>query len=108
MQTLVAYDIGDDRLRLLAERSCRDAGMIRAQFSAFLGDLSPEQRDALRRTLERIVREHGEREKEEQRKQRLFIQIFPICAADFAASWTIDRQGGGPAQPDMDPEVMVL
>ena len=43
LRTLVIYDIEDDRIRLKISETCLDYGLVRIQFSAFLGTLESEQ-----------------------------------------------------------------
>lgn len=48
----VLYDIKDDRARNHAAKYCKQAGLHRVQFSAFIGQLDPNQRDTLTLKLE--------------------------------------------------------
>lgn len=52
MITWVLYDIKDDRSRNKAAKFCKQAGLYRVQFSAFIGQLDSNQRDALTLRLE--------------------------------------------------------
>lgn len=108
MQTLVAYDIGDTRVRNRIERICRDAGMRRAQFSAFLGECDEERRARLLERLALVVEKHALNENEEQRAQKLVVQVFPICAADFAKSAVISRDSIQAVQAVEQPTVLVV
>ena len=44
MQTLVIYDIPDDRIRNKIGEACKDYGLERIQYSAFLGDMNHNRR----------------------------------------------------------------
>lgn len=43
----VIYDIKNDRARGKAAKYCKQAGLHRIQYSAFIGQLDPNQRDTL-------------------------------------------------------------
>lgn len=113
MQTLVVYDIGDTRLRSRIEKVCRDAGMERTQYSAFLGECAEDRRARLIARVEECVRLHVAEEDDEQRRQKLVVQVFPICAADFAKAVVVARdpapsRRGGALPRAPKPEVLVL
>ncbi len=79
MVVLVIYDIEDDRLRDRVARACRDYGLQRIQFSAFVGDLNHNLRQELYQRLRRILaRRPGN------------IQMWPICEKDIALRREID------------------
>lgn len=73
MNTIVVYDIPDDRLRAKVADICLDYGLQRIQFSAFLGRLAPSHQEEL---LMKIKKRAG--------KKELNIQIFPICERCWA------------------------
>lgn len=108
MQTLVVFDIGDTGLRNRVARFCRDAGMERTQFSAYMGACSEEVRATLIARIEASVAGHAAGEDDDQRSQKLFIQVFPICAADFARAKVIVRGDTSTVDPVTVPEVLVL
>ena len=108
MQTLVIYDIGDDRLRSRVERACRDHAMVRTQYSAFLGELDDTRRKRLIQCVLELVEERKAEETPDQKAQALFILVFPMCAADFAKATAITREGNGPADPVALPAVLIL
>ncbi|MCL6451019.1 MAG: CRISPR-associated endonuclease Cas2 [Acetobacteraceae bacterium] len=71
MQTLVIYDIRDDRLRNRIAEACKDYGLLRVQWSAFLGDLNHNRRQELEQRLRRALgRKPGN------------IQLYPLCEHD--------------------------
>jgi len=73
MQTLIIYDIESDRIRNKIAEFCKDYGLQRIQFSAFMGDLNRNRREELFLKLTKLLgRERGN------------IQIMPLCEKDFA------------------------
>lgn len=48
----VLYDIESDRARTRVARCCKQAGLYRVQYSAFLGRLDAHERDVLRLRIE--------------------------------------------------------
>lgn len=79
MVTLVIYDIEDDRVRNRVAKACRDYGLQRIQFSAFIGDLNLNRRQELYQRLRRILgRRPGN------------IQLWPVCDKDVALRREID------------------
>jgi len=47
LRTLVIYDIPDDKIRLKISETCLDYGLVRIQYSAFLGTLNRNKREEL-------------------------------------------------------------
>lgn len=109
MQTITAYDIGDDRLRRRIEIACRDLGMQRIQNSAFLGELNDQQRQRLRDKIHQLVKNHKPPAPPPgQKAPALHIQIFPLCAADFAKAITINKNGCHPTEPVQLPKILII
>jgi len=73
MQTLVVYDIPEDNLRTKISEICKDYGLQRIQYSAFLGDLNRNRREELQQRFRRILG-----------KRAGNIQIYPLCDKDVA------------------------
>lgn len=71
MQTLVIYDIPDDRIRNKVGEACKDYGLQRIQYSAFLGNMNHNRREELRLRLQRTLG-----------KMEGNIQIYPFCDKD--------------------------
>lgn len=71
LTTLVIYDIEDDKIRNLISETCKDYGLERIQFSAFMGPLNRNRRQELYLKLFRIVESHIAK-----------IVIQPICERD--------------------------
>ena len=75
MKVLVVYDITNDSLRSKIAEILKDFGLIRIQKSAFIGEITSEERKDLE---ERLSREKlGGRDR---------IDIFPICDRDLKTS----------------------
>lgn len=72
MRCLVVYDIPDDRVRTRVADHCLDYGLLRLQYSAFVGDLSRTHREEL---MLRIRRTLGKRPGK--------VHLFVICDRDW-------------------------
>lgn len=82
MKTLVIFDIPDDKIRNKIGEACKDYGLQRIQYSAFLGDINHNRRDELRQRLRRTLgRKKGN------------IQIYPFCDKDLRLRSEIINQG---------------
>jgi CRISPR-associated protein Cas2 len=53
---MVLYDIPDDKIRYKVAEACKDYGLERIQYSAFLGHLSRNRREELALRLKREVK----------------------------------------------------
>lgn len=84
MQTLVIYDIPEDRARSRVSEACKDYGLKRIQWSAFQGDLNHNRRQELRYRLSRILQED---------ESQGNIQLFPICDKDIRLRVELDKAG---------------
>lgn len=84
MKTLVIYDIPDDKTRNKIGNACKDYGLERIQYSAFLGEINHNRRDELFQRLRRTLgREVGN------------IQVYPLCDKDIKLKRAIINVGGG-------------
>ncbi len=72
MKVLVVYDISNDTLRNRIAEILKDFGLERIQKSAFLGELTSEERKDLKTILQSEDLEKNDR-----------IDIFPICDRDL-------------------------
>ena len=82
MQTLVIYDIPDDRARTRVADVCLDYGLLRIQYSAFLGDLSrTHQEELLLQIRRRLGRKPGN------------VQLFPLDQDSWSRRRVIDQRG---------------
>ena len=68
----IIYDIGDDTSRTKVAKICKQYGLTRVQYSAFLGRLEKSRLDEL-----------GERFKELIDEDEDSVYIFPFCQEDF-------------------------
>jgi len=72
MQTLVIFDIPDDKIRNKIGTACKDYGLMRIQYSAFLGDINHNRREELKQRLKRTLGESAGN-----------IQVYPLCEKDI-------------------------
>ena len=81
MQTLLIYDVPDDRARTKIADVCLDYGLQRIQYSAFMGDLSrTHQEELLLRIKKKLGRKPGN------------IQLFPLDEQTWARRKVIDQR----------------
>jgi CRISPR-associated protein Cas2 len=79
--TLLVYDIPDDRKRGKIADACLDYGLDRIQFSAFLGSLlSTHQQELMLKVRKILGKKPGN------------IQLFSICADDWAKRKVIEQK----------------
>ncbi len=84
MQTLVIYDIPDDRARTRIADACLDYGLARIQYSAFMGDLSRTyQEELLLQIKKRLGRKAGN------------VQLIPLDEQSWARRRVIEQKGPG-------------
>ena len=81
MKCLLVYDIPDDSTRTNVADFCLDYGLDRIQYSAFLGNLSRTHQEEL---ILKIKKRLG--------KQNAKVQLFPLCATDWAQRLEYIRQ----------------
>lgn len=82
MHTYVIYDIESDRTRKKVSEACLDHGLVRIQYSAFLGDINSTRRNSLEK---RLTQELG--------KQSGKIEIIMVCEKDFQQRSIIEVSG---------------
>lgn len=70
-RTLVIYDIESDKIRLRVSEACLDYGLVRIQYSAFLGMLNRNRREELFLRLCDILQDNP---------GKIFVQ--PVCEKD--------------------------
>jgi len=88
MQTLVVYDIPNDRARTKIATVCQDYGLDRIQYSAFLGNLQRTHQEEL---LKKIGSKLG--------KLAGKVHLFTICEKDWRLKLEIVQAG----QPEKEP-----
>jgi len=82
MQTLVIYDVENDRVRNRVAEACKDYGLVRVQKSAFRGDLNTNRREMLFQRLQQtLLRQAGS------------IHIYVLCDRDVKEILTIEQAG---------------
>ena len=69
--TLTIYDISDDKRRTALSKMLQDYGLRRIQYSGFLGDLNPNDREILSREVGRFVEAETDS-----------VYIIPLCDRD--------------------------
>jgi len=87
VKVLVVYDITDDSLRLKIAEILKDMGLIRIQKSAFIGEMTSQEREDMEEVLRRQSLGPSDR-----------IDVFPICDRDLKIHSYIKRGelGRGP------------
>lgn len=71
----VLYDISDDKTRTRVAKYCKQSGMYRVQFSVFLGQLSPTDKDSLELQISEIIDEEEDS-----------VYIFPMSKTELKAT----------------------
>jgi len=88
LRTLVIYDIEDDRIRLKISETCLDYGLVRIQFSAFLGTLNRNKREELFLKLSSLLADNPGK-----------ILLQPICDKDVKG--ILLKENEKPAEPEV-------
>lgn len=94
MATLLIYDIAHDGRRAKAADVCKDFGLSRIQYSAFLGDISHARQGELLQKLRRCLGQTDAR-----------IHLFPLCEKDLRLTRVL---GSGKLAPEPKPGVLAL
>lgn len=89
MKTLVVYDISDDGLRNKLAELLKDLGFTRIQKSAFLGEVSEQERRDLEARIMRLGLGEGD-----------VVDIFPICERDLKVHSSVRREGVSRGVPE--------
>lgn len=91
MQTLLIYDIPDDRARTRIADACLDYGLLRVQYSAFMGDLSrTHQEELLLQIKRRLGRKAGN------------VMLVPLDQQSWERRRVIDQRAPKLAQEEAD------
>ena len=85
LQTLVIYDIPDDRIRNRLGEICKDYGLKRIQYSGFVGPLSRNKREELCLKLKGALGDE---------RGKLLVQ--PICEKDMKSLFAIENKAPKP------------
>lgn len=73
MNTLVIYDITEDKIRKKVSEVCKDYGLSRIQWSAFFGKLNSNMREELYLKLIKTLKNNDGN-----------IQLYAICSKDIS------------------------
>jgi CRISPR-associated protein Cas2 len=90
LDTYVVYDIEDDRIRYQIANACKDYGLERIQFSAFLGPLNANKRDELFLRLKKTLGEKPGK-----------VLVIPICEKDQKARRAITVHLDADGKPEI-------
>ncbi len=82
MLHLVVYDISDDYARTKLSKLLERFGLTRVQYSAFRGDLNPNDREVLARRVKKFVQD-----------ERDCIFILPLCTRCASTAVVISNTG---------------
>jgi CRISPR-associated protein Cas2 len=82
VRCILVYDISDDRKRGKIADACLDYGLDRIQFSAFTGSLLATHQEELFLKIKKILG-----------KKSGNVQLFPLCAEDWAKRKVIEQVG---------------
>jgi CRISPR-associated protein Cas2 len=93
LDTYVVYDIEDDRIRYRIANACKDYGLERIQFSAFLGPLNANKRDELFLRLRKVLGEKAGK-----------VLVIPICEKDQKARRGITVHIDADGKPEIHEE----
>ncbi|ACB07181.1 CRISPR-associated endonuclease Cas2 [Candidatus Korarchaeum cryptofilum] len=88
LKVLVVYDITDDSLRLKVAEILKDLGLFRIQKSAFIGEMTSQERENMEEILRRQNLGPSDR-----------IDVFPICDRDLKMHSQIGRGKFGRGPP---------
>ena len=93
LDTYVVYDIENDRIRYQIANACKDYGLERIQFSAFLGPLNANKRDELFLRLKKVLGEHTGK-----------VLVIPICEKDQKARRAVTVHMDADGNPEFHEE----
>ena len=82
MLHLVVYDITDDGNRTRLARLLEKFGLERVQYSAFRGELNPNDREVLARQVLRFIKDEHD-----------CIFIIPLCQRCSSAAFVVSNTG---------------
>lgn len=85
LDTLVIYDVEDDRARTRVAEACKDFGLERIQYSCFRGRLSQNKREELYERMRKIQREWEVRWKKDFPESQVEQNDVPLPPAGKAS-----------------------
>jgi CRISPR-associated protein Cas2 len=80
---VILYDIPDDKVRYKVAEACKDYGLERIQYSAFLGHLNGNRREELALRLKREVK-----------KKSATVHLFQLRPEQLEGAVLIQNLGG--------------
>ncbi len=83
---LVVYDISDDKARDKVSEVCKDYGLDRIQYSAFLGELNRNHQEELFLRAGQCLGEKAGN-----------VQLFPVCQRDWEQRLVLIQREEGEA-----------
>ena len=81
MLTLVIYDITDDKSRTQLANTLMRMGLERVQYSAFKGELNPNDRDVLSKRVEKYVRDEND-----------CVFVIPLCERCLSITRVVSKK----------------
>ena len=91
MQALLIYDIPDDRARTRIADACLDYGLLRVQYSAFMGELSrTHQEELMMQIKRRLGRKPGN------------VILFPLDQQSWSQRRVIEQRATPRGKEDGD------
>lgn len=108
MQTLLFFDIGNDKLRSRIIYLLEEAGTSRIQFSVFMGDLDEYEKELLIEKIQKTIREFLPDEPPEDRHRQLVIHVVPLCNIDAHKIKILGRNGITHFTPIQNPDIIIV
>lgn len=78
---ILVYDISNDSIRTRVAEACLDYGLDRIQYSAFLGKMARTHQEELMLRVKNILGKGAGN-----------VQLFPLCATDWAERRVIEQE----------------
>ncbi|MGC8737043.1 MAG: CRISPR-associated endonuclease Cas2 [Candidatus Hydrogenedens sp.] len=108
MQTLLLFDIGNDKLRNKITYLLEEVGTSHIQFSVFMGDLDEYEKELLIEKLQETIRDYLSNEQPNDQNRQLIIHIIPLCHADANKIKIINRNGLNYYTPISNPNLIIV
>ncbi len=108
MQTLLFFDIGNDKLRNKVIYLLEEAGTTRIQFSVFMGDLDEYEKELLIEKIQKTINEFLSNEKNEDKNRQLIIHVIPLCNIDANKIKILGRNGITHFTPIHTPNLIIV
>ncbi len=108
MQTLILYDIGNDKLRDKIIYLCQEAGANRIQYSVFIADLDEYEKEILIEKINKTIQEYLPTEDTDDKNRQLQVHIFSLCNIDANKIKLISRNGITYYTPTPSPNLIII